>query len=315
MKWSIEQVTKYRVFMMKKIYSYLTLIPLLLSCQYLRAESVNINLVSFSGHPNLKYKNNDQMETIEIPKLVSEQGNKATDYQLLHIKLSSTSQFAVKFNGQLISPGESINKKVAVNDQGGLVVNLIPISEKFGKANFDLSIDEIYSELDITWEPYDPQISEWVPTGELREDSGWLPTLTSYSQPSSDGTQTIVQSRTYKEVFTHTIQNREKEKHSGEIRNSGGPYTENKIEAISSSRNITMVTTTTNGQKKCTSTTSYHHGCKKGYKTTDCTIPQNRTTTFQLNGNVLNKLVTTTTKTTKTCSKIHHAGKYHGPTH
>lgn len=300
---------------MKKINTYLTLIPLLLSCQYLRAESVNVNLLSFNGHPNLKYKNNEQMETIVIPKLVSEQGNKATDYQLLHIKLSSTSQFAVKFDGQVISPGEVINKKVAVNDRGDLVVNLIPVPGKSGKANFDLTIDEIYSELDITWEPYDPQLSEWEPTGELREDSGWLPALTTYSQPSVDGTQTIVQSRTYKEVFTHTIQNREKEKHSGEIRNSGEPYTENKIESISASRNITMVTTTTNGQKTCTSTTSYHHGCKKLYKTTDCSIPQTRTTTFELNGNELNKLVTTTTKTTKTCTKMHNKGKYHGPTH
>lgn len=193
----------------------------------------NINSQIFAVHTGLKDKQNRSLNIIQTEPLVTDQANLATGKQEISFSLSSSASYPVKVEGVTVDPGQSVTIKKSVDAKGVLSLELVPQSKATGSAPYSINIDNIYSNKDRFWEPYDDDCSEWIDTGTDKNSTSWSPAI---------GNQKVnfTQTRQWDNVLSRNCRKREKDSNVGEIRFVDEPFGQTKLSHRSESREITV---------------------------------------------------------------------------
>lgn len=220
--------------------------------------------------------------------LKTDQGHKATGEQSFDLSVNSDSDFPIRVEGHNVSPGQTVSLTKGVNGDGELIFEVIPLisTGETGKTDYEVTIDNLYSNLDRFWSAHTPTYTAWLDTGQRVDYFNWNPAV---ARQMANFTQT----QTHSEVWSHMRQDREIDSNVGEVRNVGSPVEETEKRPITNTRNIVASSNAYNnvgGHYDCAEWTPAEDEVYQGLmadQLRDCKQNQSRTWLYKLDSTTI----------------------------
>ncbi|CAK2841345.1 exported hypothetical protein [Vibrio crassostreae] len=188
---------------------------------------------TFPMEKNLKDRTTDEpISYFQSDILRSDQGNVASGQQEIKISIPVSSKFPVHILGSKMHPGQSQAFSVNAEANGSVKFAVYPAATGVsGVTVYDVTIASIKSGQDRFWEATNPTYGDWVDTGRDVDVSAWKPAI-AYQMGD------FLQVQTYNDIFSMSVQQREKERVTSAYRNVGSPTSEDKKVPESRTRSV-----------------------------------------------------------------------------